>query len=115
MKCLEIDRDQRYSTTREILEDLGHEMPTSVRTVAPTLPPIAAAAKPAEVSLFQRHQFGSPEAATVVLLVALGIVSRGKIFSGSTAKRAPPVEQASLAILPFRNASGDTFARLAWP
>ncbi len=108
MKCLEIDRDQRYSTAREILEDLGHEMPTSVRTVAPTRPPIAAAAKPAEVSLFQRYQIWIAGAATVVLLVALGIVSRGKIFSGSAAKRAPPVEQASLAILPFRNASGDT-------
>src|SRR5467141_42371 len=108
MKCLEIDRDQRYSTAREILEDLGHEMPTSVRTVAPTRPPDAAAAKPMEVSLFQRYRIWIAGAATVVLLVALGIVSRGKIFSGSAAKRAPPVEQASLAILPFRNASGDT-------
>src|SRR5213076_3449162 len=56
MKCLEIDRDHRFSTAREILEDLGHEMPTSVRTVAPTLPPTAAAPKPAEVSLFQRYR-----------------------------------------------------------
>src|SRR6202165_2174981 len=107
MKCLEIDRDQRYSTAREILEDLGHEMPTSVRTVAPTLPPIAAAAKPAEVSLFQRYQIWIAGVAAVVLLAALGIVFRGKIFSGSAAKRGPPVEQTSLAILPFRNASGD--------
>jgi len=112
MKCLEIDRDQRYSTAREILEDLGHEMPTSVRTVAPTLPPIAAAAKPAEVSLFQRYQIWIAGVAAVVLLAALGIVFRGKIFSGSAAKRGPPVEQTSLAILPFRNASGD--ASLDW-
>jgi tetratricopeptide (TPR) repeat protein/predicted Ser/Thr protein kinase len=102
MKCLEIDRDQRYSTAREILEDLGHEMPTSVRTVAPTLPPTAAA------SLFQRYRIWMVATAAVVLLAALGIVFRGKIFSGSAAKRAPSVEQASLAILPFRNASGDT-------
>src|SRR6266436_681856 len=108
MKCLEIDRDQRYSTTREILEDLGHEMPTSVRTAAPTLPPIAAAAKPAEASLFQRYRIWIAGAAAVVLLAALGIVFRGKIFSGSAGKPAAPVEQASLAILPFRNASGDT-------
>jgi tetratricopeptide (TPR) repeat protein len=108
MKCLEIDRDQRYSTAREILEDLGHEMPTSVRTVAPTLPPIAAAPKPTEVSLFQRYQIWIAGAAAVVLLAALGIVFGGKILSGSAAKGGAPVEQASLAILPFRNASGDT-------
>jgi len=102
MKCLEIDRDQRYSTAREILEDLGHEMPTSVRTVAPTLPPTAA------VSLFQRYRIWIVATAAVVLLAALGIVFRGKIFSGSAAKRGPPAEQASLAMLPFRNASGDT-------
>src|SRR5467141_4560392 len=108
MKCLEIDRDQRYSTTREILEDLGHEMPTSVRTVAPTLPPIAAAPKPTEVSLFQRYRIWIAGAAAIVLLAALGIVFRVRIFSGSAAKRAAPVEQAALAILPFRNASGDS-------
>jgi len=107
MKCLEVDRDQRYSTAREILEDLGHEMPTSVRTVAPTLP-TAAAPKPTEVSLFQRYRTWIAGAAAVVLLAALGIVFRGKFFSGSAGKRAAPVEQASLAILPFRNASGDT-------
>lgn len=107
MKCLEIDRDHRYSTAREILEDLGHEMPTSVRTVVPTLSPTAAAAKPTEVSLFQRYRIWIAGAAVVVLLVALGTVFRGKIFSGSAGKRAAPVEQASLAILPFRNASGD--------
>src|SRR5207302_5934564 len=38
-----------------------------------------------------------------------GIVFRGKI---SPAKQTAPVEQASLAILPFRNASGD--ASLDW-
>ncbi|HVS88765.1 MAG TPA: tetratricopeptide repeat protein [Candidatus Acidoferrum sp.] len=108
MKCLEIDRDQRYSTAREILEDLGHEMPTSVRAVAPTRPPTAAAPKPTEVSLFQRYQIWIAGAAAVVLLAALGIVFRGKIFSGSAAKRGASVEQASLAILPFRNASGDS-------
>ncbi len=108
MKCLEIDRDLRFSSAREILEDLGQEMPTSVRTVAPTLPPTAAAPRPTEVSRFQRHRIWIAGAAAVVLLAALGIVFRGKIFSGSAGKPAAPVEQASLAILPFRNASGDT-------
>jgi len=40
MKCLEIDRDQRYSNAREILEDLRQEEPTAVRTAAPTFPPL---------------------------------------------------------------------------
>src|SRR5467141_2626213 len=108
MKCLEIDRDLRFSSATEILEDLGQELPTSVRTIAPTLPPTAAASKPTEVSLFQRHRIWIVGAAAVVLLTALGIVFRGKIFSGSTAKHGTPLEQTSLAILPFRNASGDT-------
>src|ERR1700716_357995 len=44
LKGLEMDRDHRYGTAREVLEDLGQEMPTSVRTVAPTLPPLASPA-----------------------------------------------------------------------
>jgi tetratricopeptide (TPR) repeat protein/predicted Ser/Thr protein kinase len=109
MKCLEIDRDQRFSNAREILEDLGQEMPTSVRTVAPTLPPLIPAPQAAEISPFVRYRTWIAGAAAVVLLAAVGIAFRGKIFP---AKRAAPVEQASLAILPFRNASGD--ASLDW-
>ncbi len=107
MKCLEIDRDHRYSTAREILEDLGQEAPTSVRTIAPTMLPAAAAPKPVEVPLFQRYRIWIAGIAAVALLAALGIVFRGRVFSGSAGKSATPVEQASLAILPFRNASGD--------
>jgi len=109
MKCLEIDRDQRFSNAREILEDLGQEMPTSVRTVAPTLPPLIPAPQAAEISPFVRYRTWIAGAAAVVFLAAVGIAFRGKIFP---AKRAAPVEQASLAILPFRNASGD--ASLDW-
>ncbi len=109
MKCLEIDRDQRFSNAREILEDLGQEMPTSVRTVAPTLPPLIPTPKAAEISPFVRYRTWIAGAAAVVLFATLGIAFRGKIFP---AKRAAPVEQASLAILPFRNASGD--ASLDW-
>jgi eukaryotic-like serine/threonine-protein kinase len=108
MKCLEIDRDQRFSSAREILEDLGEEMPTSVRTVAPTLPPVIPAPQAKEISPFVRYRTWIAGAAAVVLLAALGIVFRVRIFSGSAAKRAAPVELASLAILPFRNASSDT-------
>jgi eukaryotic-like serine/threonine-protein kinase len=109
MKCLEIDRDQRFSNAREILEDLGQEMPTSVRTVAPTLPPLIPTPKAAEVSPFVRYRTWIAAATAIVVLAALGMAYRSKIFP---AKRAAPVEQASLAILPFRNASGD--ASLDW-
>jgi tetratricopeptide (TPR) repeat protein/predicted Ser/Thr protein kinase len=110
MKCLEIDRDQRYPTAREIFEDLGHEMPTSVRTVPPTMLTQAAAGapNPVEVSLFQRYRIWIAGIAAVVLIVAAGFAFRGKIFSGSTGRNSAPVEQASIAILPFRNASGDS-------
>ncbi|PYU00983.1 MAG: hypothetical protein DMG38_05395 [Acidobacteria bacterium] len=111
MQCLEIDRDHRYSTAREILEDLGEEMPTSVRTVAPT-PPVIPTSPAEEISPFARYRTWIAGVAAVVLFAALGTVFRGKIFSGSAWKRATLVEQASLAILPFRNASGD--ASLDW-
>ena len=109
MKCLEIDRGLRFSTAREILEDLGQEAPTSVRTVAPTLPPVISAPQAEKISPFVRYRTWIAGAAAFVLLAALGIAFRGKIFP---AKRSAPVEQASLAILPFRNASGD--ASLDW-
>src|SRR6202166_3423461 len=109
MKCLEIDRDHRFSSAREILEDLGQEAPTSVRTVAPTLPPVIPAPQAERILPFVRYRTWIAGAAAVVLLAALGIAFRGQVFP---AKRAAPVEQASLAILPFRNASGD--ASLDW-
>jgi len=112
MKCLEIDRDHRYGNAREILEDLGQEMPTSVRTVAPTLPPAPAAPGSADISFLQRYRVWIAAGAVIVLLGVSGIAFRGKLFSGATGKRKAPVEQASLAILPFRNASGD--ASLDW-
>lgn len=114
MKCLEIDRDYRFSTAREILEDLGHESPTSIRTIPPTILQSAGAPAPlpVELSLFQRYRIWIAGIAAVILLATAGIVFRAKIFSGSAGKGAAPVAQASLAILPFRNASGD--ASLDW-
>src|SRR4029077_5643408 len=114
MKCLEIDRDHRYGTAREILEDLGQEMPTSIRTVAPTLPPPTTPASPgtADTSFLQRYRVWITGSAIIVLLAASGIAFRGKFLSGGAGKRNTPVEQASLAIPPFRNASGD--ASLDW-
>src|SRR6202163_1651668 len=85
MKCLEIDRDYRFSTAREILEDLGHEMPTSIRTIPPTIMPAAAPAKTEEVPFFKKYQIWIAVIPTAVLLAALGIVFRSRLFSGSAA------------------------------
>jgi len=112
VKCLEIDREHRYSTAREILEDLGHEMPTSVRTIAPTMLPPPTAPKPVEASLFQQYRIWIAGITALILLAGLGIVFRGRIFPGSAGTRSAPVQEAALAILPFRNTSGD--ASLDW-
>src|SRR5439155_16055807 len=69
MKCLEIDRDQRFSSAREILEDLSEEMPTSVRTVAPTLPPVISQAE--EVSAFVRYRIWIAGSAGMALVASL--------------------------------------------
>jgi tetratricopeptide (TPR) repeat protein/predicted Ser/Thr protein kinase/TolB-like protein len=106
MKCLEIDRDQRYSNAREILEDLGLEMPTSVRTVATTFRPPATIIEPEKASTFVQYRtwIFAGAGVAVLLLATLAFALRSKIFA---AKPAAPVEQTALAILPFRNASGD--------
>src|ERR1700686_1887389 len=109
MKCLEIDRDHRFSSAREILEDLGQEMPTSIRTIASKLPPVIPAPQAEKILPFARYRTWIAGGATVVLLAVLGIAFRDKVFP---TKRAAPGAQASLAVLPFRNASGD--ASLDW-
>jgi eukaryotic-like serine/threonine-protein kinase len=109
MKCLEIERDQRYSNAREILEDLGLEMPTSVRIVAPTLPSSLSGTIQKKVSPFLQYRTWVIAGASILLVATLGFAFRTKIFP---IKRGTVVEQASLAILPFRNASGD--ASLDW-
>jgi serine/threonine protein kinase/tetratricopeptide (TPR) repeat protein len=113
MKCMEIDRDLRFSTAREILEDLGQEMPTSVRTVAPTVPPTAAAPKPTEVSLFQRYRIriaGASVAMLMILFFAIPEVrhsifpsrSGGTGVAGTTAGLRSLSEGKFVAVLPFR-------------
>jgi tetratricopeptide (TPR) repeat protein/predicted Ser/Thr protein kinase len=113
MKCLEIDRDHRYSTAREILEDLGHEMPTSVRTVAPTLPPTAAAPKPTEASLFQRYRIGIVAAGVAMLMILFFAIPKmrhllfpsrpgGTRVAGTTAGLPSLSEGKFVAVLPFR-------------
>ena len=94
-KCLERDPERRYQNAREILADLdAARAPT--RTMQLTLP----SRKTSFVAI--------PIALAVVLLSALGVVYRTKILpkSGGHAAVSGPV--LSLAVLPFRNASGDS-------
>jgi eukaryotic-like serine/threonine-protein kinase len=106
MKCLEINRDDRYSSAREILEDLGQEMPTSARTIAPTLLPAVAAPVPAEVPLFQRRRIWIIGGAAGLLLVLIGVASYtipGRILRGPAAPQSP----IKVLVADFSNHTGD--------
>jgi serine/threonine protein kinase/tetratricopeptide (TPR) repeat protein len=103
VRCLEIDPQRRYASAQEILRDLEtrHSPPRHL----PTL----------HMPRFRQvEHFGTKWIApglALVLLLTLGLVFRGKIFQ-RTVKPRPSAPTISLAILPFRNASGD--ASLDW-
>ena len=89
MKCLEIDRDHRFSTAREILEDLG-QIPTSVRTIAPTMVAGSPAPEPVEVSSFfpEVFEFGlAGNRRQFFLLARIGIIFRAKLFQARLKER----------------------------
>ncbi|MGA9814448.1 MAG: tetratricopeptide repeat protein [Terriglobales bacterium] len=96
-KCMEPDLKLRYQSSAEILADLdawqgGHaaatlHFPSGVRPWGRSFP---------------WHWFGT--AAAVIVLAIVGFVFRDKLFKPPPARTGPVV---SLAILPFRNASGD--------
>jgi serine/threonine protein kinase/tetratricopeptide (TPR) repeat protein len=101
IRCLEIDPQRRYASAQEILRDLEARHATHRRL--PTL----------HMPRFRLvEHFGTKWIApglALVLLLIIGFVFRGKIFESGTKPAEPPI---SLAILPFRNASGDT--KLDW-
>jgi eukaryotic-like serine/threonine-protein kinase len=97
-KCMEPDVKLRYQSSAEILADLEAwqggraaatlHFPSGVRPWGRSYP---------------WHWFGT--AAAVVVLAIVGFVFRDKLFG--PAAHAPGAPVVSLAILPFRNASGD--------
>ncbi len=111
VKCLQLDPQNRYQTAMEIRQDIEAWREGSTKRIAPPEPVL-----PPKVPVWKRPVVLVPLAA--VVLVAGGIIFGGKFFSspgpgGTTGKPAvapPPV--ASLAILPFHNASGDP--KLDW-
>jgi len=100
-RCLERDLNRRYQNVQEILNDLdawqGRRPISASRIMAP--PEEAAPKKPLPwkwVAL----------ALVAIVIAVAGWTLRGKLFQGASSTKAKgPV--ASLAILPFRNASGD--------
>jgi tetratricopeptide (TPR) repeat protein/predicted Ser/Thr protein kinase len=98
-KCLEIDPKRRYQSTREIADELqtwteGTSKVAWTTQVTGFLP---------RAFSWKKHGVA---AAVVVLLLALGGIGlRQRFLSGPQTKVAGPA--VSLAILPFRNLSGD--------
>jgi eukaryotic-like serine/threonine-protein kinase len=102
-RCMEPDVNQRYQKAGQILADLEAwqggraaatlRFPTSAKPWGQTLP---------------WHWIGG--SAAVLVLAIIGFLFRGMLFPPSTKVPTGPV--ISLAILPFRNASGD--ASISW-
>ena len=98
-KCLEIKPTQRYQSAREILQDLeawrGGAKRGSASSVFPWL---------RNLSVPQIRWILAGAAA--LILVVAGVALRGR-FASSQQQQATAAPAVSLAILPFRNASGD--------
>jgi tetratricopeptide (TPR) repeat protein/predicted Ser/Thr protein kinase len=101
VRCLEIDPQHRYATAREIVQDLEAHHPPRRAITSLHMPRFRMV-----------EHFGTKWIApglALFLLAIIGLVFRGKIFAPVN-KPVPPA--ISLAILPFRNASGDP--KLDW-
>jgi eukaryotic-like serine/threonine-protein kinase len=106
LRCLETDREKRYASAAEILNDLEIWQGTRVGTVA----------APAQARFPIQKLAGDwkwiASAAALLLLAAAGLWLRGKFASVGASQNSPVTPEVSLAILPFHNASGD--ASLDW-
>jgi serine/threonine protein kinase/tetratricopeptide (TPR) repeat protein len=101
VRCLEIDPQRRYASAREIMQDLEARRPPRRGITNLRLPRFRMV-----------EEFGTrwiAPALGLLLLLIIGFVFRGKIFAP---RIKPPEPAVSLAILPFRNASGDP--KLDW-
>ena len=114
-RCLEIQPHKRYQSAREILQDLnvwrggtaqmtfGHTM----RAIRPTT---------TKGRNWVRYAALGGAAVVVIALIAWGVVALRSGAAGdeeaATVAAVPPEDVVSLAVVPFRNASGDP--ELAW-
>jgi tetratricopeptide (TPR) repeat protein len=115
-RCVEPDARNRYQTSAELLQDLnhldtgGHLVAGSTTTVRTAVAPVPAGVPAPEPS--RRPSLGTMLGiAAAVILVVAGIVFVPPWLQnrGATTGTTAPAAQGSstLAILPFRNASGD--------
>jgi eukaryotic-like serine/threonine-protein kinase len=115
MKCLETNRDQRYLSALDIIHDLGQQTATGSRTALPAIAPALTSAGTAQalpsVSAFQRYRLWIGAGAALLVLVIVAVVFRSKLLPTGTNGRAQEARTA-LAVLPFKNATGDT--KLDW-
>jgi serine/threonine protein kinase/tetratricopeptide (TPR) repeat protein len=104
-KCLERDPALRYQSAQALLDDLyawqGKQAGATLSFHAKVGPWGQSLPWPIIGAI-----------ATVILLAASGWIWRDKLLSPLSTQQASAVPQVSLAILPFRNASGDT--SLSW-
>jgi len=108
-RCLERELEQRYQSVQEILADL--DAWEGKRPIAASLA-MASAAASVVVAGKREVPWKWVAAGTLAVAVAIGgWALKGKI-AGNPASKAAVGPQVSLAILPFRNGSGD--AQLDW-
>jgi len=104
-KCLQLDVSLRYQSARELCDELeAWRGGVSERSVGLDRPSQLVVTSP-KSRLVSRLSIGA--GASVALLVLAAIILRGRVFSKFNEKSEPAVRALSLAILPFRNASGD--------
>jgi tetratricopeptide (TPR) repeat protein/predicted Ser/Thr protein kinase len=109
-RCLELQVHRRYQSAREILQDLGAWRGGTSATLGPTV----RALRPTTTAGSRRLRTAAVAAAAVaaVVLIAGAITlwprgERAPAGEAVSAVPAPAADAASLAILPFRNATGD--------
>jgi len=108
-KCLQLDQQMRYQSALEIQHDIDAWRGGSTKRLEIPAPPPAP--EPVKVAWWKKPAVLVP--AAIVVLTGGGMLLGSKFFSRAPAKpvkAAPPV--ASLAILPFHNASGNS--KLDW-
>jgi serine/threonine protein kinase/tetratricopeptide (TPR) repeat protein len=101
VRCLEIDPQRRYASAQEILRDLEARHGPRKGVTALRMPRFRMVEE-------LPTKWIAPGLALILLLI-IGVVFRGKIFGPGSKPAQPAI---SLAILPFRNASGDP--KLDW-